>query len=149
VEDAAAGTPLLMDPAITTAMREIVAGAAAPGADLAFIARAMALPSEGELLEMVAPADPDVIHAARDFVVKSLAADLRPELEAALAAGPLPPPRSDPHRLRSSLPIVYLCTRTYSPHPPPWHGHPFADRPRTVYQCTRTHTPRAPPCPGS
>jgi len=137
----------VMDPAITTAMRSIVGGAAAPGADLAFIARAMALPSEGELLEMVAPADPDVIHAARDFVVKSLAADLRPELEAALAAGP--PRRTVPHRLRSSVPIVYLCTRTYSPHPPPWPGHSFADRSLTVCRCTRAHSPRAPPCPGS
>ena len=38
--------------------------------DAAFIARAMMLPSESEISELVSPADPDVIHAARKFVVK-------------------------------------------------------------------------------
>ena len=86
IKDAAEGKDLVMDPAITEAMRAIVGGAMADGADKAFIARAMVIPSESELSELVSPADPDVIHAARKFVVTEIARELRPELEAALAA---------------------------------------------------------------
>lgn len=86
VRDAAEGAALKMDPAIVEAMRSIVGGAVTPGADKAFIARAMAVPSESELSELVSPADPDVIHAARKFVVTTLAAELRGELEAAVVA---------------------------------------------------------------
>jgi len=80
VEKAGKGEELVMDQAIVDAMRNIVNLAKEEGADKAFIARAMALPSEGELSEMVVPADPDVIHAARDFVVKTLAKELKEEL---------------------------------------------------------------------
>jgi aminopeptidase N len=85
VDDAASGRELQMDAAIVDAMRKIASGAFEADADKAFIARAMTLPSEGELSELVSPADPDVIHAARDFVVKSLARELRPELERIMA----------------------------------------------------------------
>lgn len=84
VDDAAKGKELKMDPAIVEAMRSIVGGASEAGADKAFIARAMAVPSESELSEMVSPADPDVIHAARKFVVTALATELRAELEAVM-----------------------------------------------------------------
>ena len=80
VEKAGTGEELVMDQAIVDAMRNIVNLAKEEGADKAFIARAMALPSEGELSEMVVPANPDVIHAARDFVVKTLAKELKEEL---------------------------------------------------------------------
>ena len=80
VEKAGKGEELVMDQAIVDAMRNIVNLAKEEGADKAFIARAMALPSEGELSEMVVPVDPDVIHAARDFVVKTLAKELKEEL---------------------------------------------------------------------
>jgi aminopeptidase N len=86
IADTAAGRELKMDPAITEAMRSIISGAAEAGADRAFIARAMVVPSESELSELVSPADPDVIHAARVFVVKALAAALRSEFESTLAA---------------------------------------------------------------
>ena len=85
IADAAEGKDLVMDGAIVEAMRSIIAGAADENADDAFIARAMS-PSEGELSELVSPADPDVIKRARDFVVKTLAQELRGELEAALKA---------------------------------------------------------------
>ena len=80
VEKAGMGEELVMDQAIVDAMRNIVNLAKEEGADKAFIARAMALPSEGELSEMVVPANPDVIHAARDFGVKTLAKELKEEL---------------------------------------------------------------------
>jgi hypothetical protein len=44
--------------------------------------------------------------------------------------------------------IVYQCTRTHSPHPPPRPGHSFPDCLLMVYQCARTHSPRPPPWPG-
>ena len=80
VAKAGEGETLVMDQKIVDAMHNIVNLAKEKGADKAFIARAMALPSEGELSEMVSPADPDVIHAARDFVVKTLAKELKSEL---------------------------------------------------------------------
>ena len=85
IDAAAKGETLEMDPAIVEAMRAIVTAASAPDADKAFIARAMAIPSESELSEMVSPADPDVIHAARKFVVQTLAKELRAELETTMA----------------------------------------------------------------
>ena len=86
IEDAKHGKELVLDDAIVDATRAVVAGAVDDAADKAFIARAMALPSESELSELVSPADPDVIREARDFVVVSLAKALRPELEAGLEA---------------------------------------------------------------
>jgi aminopeptidase N len=86
IEDAKLGKELVLDDAIVAATRAVVAGAVDDAADKAFIARAMALPSESELSELVSPADPDVIREARDFVVVSLAKALRPELEAGLEA---------------------------------------------------------------
>jgi aminopeptidase N len=86
IEDAKHGKELVLDDAIVDATRAVVAVAVDDAADKAFIARAMALPSESELSELVSPADPDVIREARDFVVVSLAKALRPELEAGLEA---------------------------------------------------------------
>ena len=86
IEDAKNGNELVLDDSIVAAMRVVVAGAVDDDADKAFIARAMALPSESELSELVSPADPDVIREARDFVVVTLAKALRPELEAGLEA---------------------------------------------------------------
>jgi len=81
VAKAGRNEPLVMDTKIVEAMRNIINLAKEDGSDKAFIARAMALPSEGELSELVSPADPDVIHAARDFVLKTLVRELRSELE--------------------------------------------------------------------
>jgi aminopeptidase N len=67
------------------ALRSLLAAGAAPGADTAFVARALVLPSESELAEAVDVADPDAIHAVRKHVVQSIARALQPELQAALA----------------------------------------------------------------
>jgi hypothetical protein len=45
------------------------------------------------------------------------------------------------HSSHTCLIIVYQCTRTHSPHPPPWPGHSIPDGLIIVYQCTRTHSP--------
>lgn len=77
-----------MDAAITTAMRAIIAGAKEPNADKAFIARAMMVPSAGELSDMLdeGTVDPAKIHEARTFVMKALATELRADLEATMKA---------------------------------------------------------------
>jgi aminopeptidase N len=77
-----------MNDAITAAMRTILSGAKAADADKAFIARAMMVPSEGELSDMLeeGTVDPAAVHAARDFVMKTLATELRAELEATAQA---------------------------------------------------------------
>ena len=46
----------------------------------------MSIPSEAELVEMLSEADPDALHAVRNFVVGKVAEGLQPELEAALKA---------------------------------------------------------------
>ncbi|CAM6126927.1 unnamed protein product [Calypogeia fissa] len=51
-----------------------------PTLDKLFISRAITLPSESELIDILTVADPDAIHAARSFVVKQLASSLRSEL---------------------------------------------------------------------
>lgn len=83
IADATNGKALEMNTKITDALRKTIEGAKAADADKAFIARAMMVPSESELVEMLEPGtvDPDVVKAARKFVMKSLAADLRPLLE--------------------------------------------------------------------
>jgi len=77
-----------MDDAITSAMRTILAGSKAADADKAFIARAMMVPSASELSDMLeeGTVDPAAVHAARTFVMTSLATELRADLEAAVAA---------------------------------------------------------------
>ena len=77
-----------MDDAITAAMRTILAGAKGPDADKAFIARAMMVPSEGELSDILeeGTVDPALVHAARKFVMTTLATELRDDLEATIAA---------------------------------------------------------------
>ncbi|KAK9814410.1 hypothetical protein WJX72_005522 [[Myrmecia] bisecta] len=56
------------------------------GLDGMFIAFATTLPASSELVDMIPNADPLVLHEVRKYVVKELAARLRPELEAILKA---------------------------------------------------------------
>lgn len=45
-----------------------------------FIAKAMTLPGEGEIMDMMEVADPDAVHTVRTFIRKQLAAELKEEL---------------------------------------------------------------------
>lgn len=45
-----------------------------------FIAKAITLPGEGEIMDMMEVADPDAVHAVRSFIRKQLAQELRSEL---------------------------------------------------------------------
>jgi len=43
------------------------------------VAKAITLPGEGEIMDMMEVADPDAVHAVRTFVRKQLASALRSE----------------------------------------------------------------------
>ncbi|XP_042024351.1 puromycin-sensitive aminopeptidase-like isoform X1 [Salvia splendens] len=48
--------------------------------DKEFIAKAITLPGEGEIMDMMEVADPDAVHAVRSFIRKQLASELKNEL---------------------------------------------------------------------
>ncbi|KAI7747638.1 hypothetical protein M8C21_032531 [Ambrosia artemisiifolia] len=48
--------------------------------DKEFIAKAITLPGEGEIMDMMDVADPDAVHAVRKFIRKQLASELKQEL---------------------------------------------------------------------
>ncbi|KAG6526404.1 hypothetical protein ZIOFF_016388 [Zingiber officinale] len=49
-----------------------------------FIAKAITLPGEGEIMDMMAIADPDAVHAVRTFIKKQIALSLKEDLLATL-----------------------------------------------------------------
>lgn len=50
-----------------------------------FIAKAITLPGQGEIMDMMAVADPDAVHAVRNFIKKELALQLKDDLLAAVS----------------------------------------------------------------
>jgi len=85
IADKAKGEALVMDPALIEAFRSVLVGAFEPEADKSFIARALALPGAGELIELVDEADPVAVYEVRSFVRRALAEGLETELTKALA----------------------------------------------------------------
>jgi aminopeptidase N len=69
-----AGRELTLDDAFVEAYRLTLTS---DEADRAFLAEALTLPSEKYLAELIPVADPDAIHSARQFVIRTLAARLR------------------------------------------------------------------------
>jgi aminopeptidase N len=65
-----AGGELKMDAAVVEAFRAVLTDTTL---DKSFVAAAMSVPSEGEMVEALTTADPDAVHAVRDFVTTSLA----------------------------------------------------------------------------
>ncbi|HEB93906.1 MAG TPA: aminopeptidase N [Gammaproteobacteria bacterium] len=82
VDDIQAGRPLLLNEAFAGAFARTLAD---DRLDPAFAALALGLPVENYLAEFMQPIDPQAIHAARDFLRRSLAERLRPQLEAVYA----------------------------------------------------------------
>jgi aminopeptidase N len=70
------GEPFVAPEAFVGAVARLLAEG---GADPAFAAEALALPSEGFIAEMMSVADPDAIHAARRSLAQQLAQSLREE----------------------------------------------------------------------
>jgi len=110
----AAGEPLAVPPAFTAALRSVLVGACAPGADKAFAARCLSLPSESELAEAMTVSDPLTTHAVRKFLVKSLAQQLQPELQAALRDNTAPcydnTPAARAARVLKNTALAYLAS---------------------------------------
>ena len=107
-----AGDRILEVPAtFIDAMRAVLVSSTSPGADKAFIARAMALPTESELIEAVESADPVAVHEVRKHVVRTLAAALQPQLQAALSANTVAGPYTNdgPARAMRSLKNMALA----------------------------------------
>ncbi|KAJ1269688.1 hypothetical protein BS78_07G230300 [Paspalum vaginatum] len=52
--------------------------------DKEFIAKAITLPGQGEIMDMMEVADPDAVHAVRNFIKKELALQLKEDLLAAV-----------------------------------------------------------------
>lgn len=50
-----------------------------------FISKALTLPGEGEIMDMMPVADPDAVHAVRTFIRKELALQLKQELLSAVS----------------------------------------------------------------
>lgn len=48
--------------------------------DQEFIAKAITLPGEGEIMDMMEVADPDAVHAVRTFIKKKIASELKEDL---------------------------------------------------------------------
>ena len=83
VADRQAGRDLHLDPDFVAAFRATLTGG---GADRAFLAEALTLPTEGYLAELMAEADPEALFESRQFVRRSLATALKEEFLAVRTA---------------------------------------------------------------
>nr|XP_043630936.1 puromycin-sensitive aminopeptidase isoform X2 [Erigeron canadensis] len=68
--------PLVLDPQFVHGIKCILTDSSL---DKEFIAKAITLPSEGEIMDMMEVADPDAVHAVRSFIRKQLASELKQE----------------------------------------------------------------------
>jgi aminopeptidase N len=50
-----------------------------------FVSKALTLPGEGEIMDMMQVADPDAVHAVRTFIRKQLALQLKQQFLAAVS----------------------------------------------------------------
>ncbi|GAB4857401.1 Puromycin-sensitive aminopeptidase [Ancistrocladus abbreviatus] len=68
--------PLVLNPKFVDGLKSILCDSSL---DKEFIARAITLPGEGEIMDMMEVADPDAVHAVRTFIRKQLASELKNE----------------------------------------------------------------------
>ncbi len=83
IGDYQAGRPLALDSGFLEAFRLTLCD---DRADPALLAQALTLPTETYLFEQMAVADPEAVHAVREFMRKTLAENLRREFTAVLKA---------------------------------------------------------------
>nr|CAB3483836.1 unnamed protein product [Digitaria exilis] len=72
---------LVLNPKFVDGLRSILRNTSL---DKEFIAKAITLPGQGEIMDMMAVADPDAVHAVRNFIKKELALQLKDDLLAAV-----------------------------------------------------------------
>ncbi|XP_056850552.1 puromycin-sensitive aminopeptidase [Raphanus sativus] len=77
VSDFQQNKPLVLNPKFIQGLGSVLSDSSL---DKEFIAKAITLPGEGEIMDMMAVADPDAVHAVRNFVRKQLASELKTEL---------------------------------------------------------------------
>ncbi|KAK3227649.1 hypothetical protein Dsin_007511 [Dipteronia sinensis] len=77
VSDFQQNKPLVLNPKFVHGLRSILCDSSL---DKEFIAKAITLPGEGEIMDMMKVADPDAVHAVRNFIRKQLASELKAEL---------------------------------------------------------------------
>ncbi|KAK0587811.1 hypothetical protein LWI29_029287 [Acer saccharum] len=77
VSDFQQNTPLVLNPKFVHGLRSILCDSSL---DKEFIAKAITMPGEGEIMDMMKVADPDAVHAVRTFIRKQLASELKAEL---------------------------------------------------------------------
>jgi len=122
--DAQAGRELVLPEVLRRAFLGALTDTAA---DPALLAQALLLPTEGYLAEQMAVADPDAIHAAREFVRATLGTGLQKELQTAYMLHRVeglyrPEPAAVGRRSLRNLCLAYLAA---SGHP---RGLALADR---------------------
>ncbi|KAI5655461.1 hypothetical protein M9H77_32648 [Catharanthus roseus] len=76
VADFQQNKPLALNPQFVHGIRCILSDSTL---DKEFIAKALTLPGEGEIMDMMEVADPDAVHAVRSFIRKQLASELKEE----------------------------------------------------------------------
>ncbi|XP_022736036.1 puromycin-sensitive aminopeptidase isoform X2 [Durio zibethinus] len=76
VTDFQQNKPLALNPKFVQGLRSILSDTSL---DKEFIAKAITLPGEGEIMDMMEVADPDAVHAVRTFIRKELALQLKSE----------------------------------------------------------------------
>ncbi|CAA7390740.1 unnamed protein product [Spirodela intermedia] len=76
VADFQQSNPLVLNPKFVEGLRTIIRD---PSLDKEFIAKAVTLPGEGEIMDLMEVADPDAVHAVRSFIRKELALQLKEE----------------------------------------------------------------------
>ncbi|KAF3335752.1 Puromycin-sensitive aminopeptidase [Carex littledalei] len=104
--------PLSLNPRFVEGIRSILCNVTL---DKEFISKAMTLPGEGEIMDMMPVADPDAVHAVRTFIRKELAVQLKQELLAAVANNRISGPYVFDHenlarRALKNTALVYLAT---------------------------------------
>ncbi|KAK7251343.1 hypothetical protein RIF29_34447 [Crotalaria pallida] len=76
VDDFQHNKPLVLNPNFVDGFKRILTDSSL---DKEFVAKAITLPGEGEIMDMMIVADPDAVHAVRTFIRKQLASELRAE----------------------------------------------------------------------
>ncbi|EXB37329.1 Aminopeptidase N [Morus notabilis] len=82
VADIQQNKPLVLNPQFLHGLKSILTD---PSLDKEFIAKAITMPGEGEIMDMMEVADPDAVYAVRSFIRKQLAHELKEELLSTVA----------------------------------------------------------------
>jgi len=93
------GEELSVDSAFIEGLRSIITDLSL---DKEFVAKALALPRESEVADLMPVADPDAIHEVCRFIVKQIASSLRHELLEAVKTNRTTEPYDPTHKYRAS-----------------------------------------------